>query len=105
VINDMTKNGPNRRILLAAVFSLLVNGILIALSVSFKPLQYSSSRIVGIASDIAKPPMALAEWLVPPGADGGHFIEWALTAILLSIVFYASLTWFVLSMPDWWRNR
>ena len=94
-----------RRLLVALAISVALNGVLAAPSLSIDVQQSPPSRTEKILDVLTGPSTAFAEWLAPPGHGGTHFVVATAVAILCSIVFYAVLTWVVLSLPVWWRNR
>jgi hypothetical protein len=94
------------RIRIALIISGILNGFLVAASLSINPRGQDptpmADRIIGV---LTAPSTAFSEWIAPPGHGGFHFVIALIAAIISSILFYAVLAWVVLSLPAWWRHR
>jgi hypothetical protein len=95
----------SRRLLIAFVIALLLNGILMATGASIKSEQNHPSTTEKVLEALSKPSAAFSEWLVPPGHDAAYFIGGAEVSIVFSVLFYAALVWVIISLPAWWRDR
>ena len=91
----MTKNPKLRRILLALLISIVLNGVLI----SSGPLteHHPASAIARALDLLSRPAGAFTEWLVPAGHDAVHILGAVAVSAMSSIVFYALLAWVLLA--------
>jgi hypothetical protein len=89
----------------AFMVSLVINSLFVVIILSTGAPQTTPTRTARIVAALTTPSTALGEWGAPRGHDGLHFVGGAVIAIGSSVLFYAILAWFLLSLPVWWRER
>ena len=95
-----------RRIAISFLFSLALNSLLFAVSLSINPRKpVPTSGMQRIVDALSAPSSTFAEWVAPGGHGGTHFVIALIAAVASSLVFYAALAWVILSLPVWWRHR
>ena len=90
-----------RRVAFSFLSSIILNGVLLPIDFSIDPRKHNLSILQGIAVVLLKPAEAIVDQLVP-GHIGGKQIA---VGVLSSVLFYAVVGWFALSLPAWWRRR
>ena len=100
---EMTKNPQLRRVVIALIVSVTLNGILLILDSFTGSKPGSLSLPVRIVEIFFSPSGALTEWLVPAGHDASHILGAILVSIVSSIIFHAGLAWIILA--TWARAR
>ena len=93
-----------RPIASALIFSVLFNGILIAIIASLQP-RYPASIVVKVSEILAAPGTKFADWVIPTGHDALYFVGGFVVSILSSVLFYAALAWSALKSLARSRNR
>lgn len=66
--------------------------------------QQPNPSLEWIADKLGTPGATAADWLAPSGHTLGTILSGVLIALVSSFVFYASVIWIVLSVPEWWRE-
>lgn len=99
---NMTKT---RRVLVACVTSVVLNGAVLGLGASIDSDQHPAPLTSKILDVLGAPGSAAGYWPAPTGHGAAHFVGGALIEVLSSIIFYAALAWVVLSLPLWLRQR
>lgn len=90
------RHGHLYRFAMAFLISSCLNVILFAVDFSIDPRREELSRIQRWVVGLLSPAEALTTGLVP--GHGG-------APILALVVFYAMVSWVVLTLPAWWRRR
>jgi hypothetical protein len=89
----------------AVLISLFINSLFVLIILATGRPQITPTRTQRIVAALTGPATALGEWSAPRRHDGIHFVGGAVIAILSSVLFYAVVQWFLLSLPVWWRER
>jgi hypothetical protein len=89
-----------QRVAGAFVISIILNGALLAVSISTDPRQEHLSTIESIADALLEPPAQLTMELVP-----GHSGTQVFMMFLFSLLMYTAMAWVALSPPRGWRRR
>ena len=100
---EMTKNPQLRRVVIALIVSVALNGILLILDSFTGSQRRSPSLPLRIVEIFFSPSGALTEWLVPAGHDASHILGAILVSIVSSIILYAGIAWIILT--TWARAR
>lgn len=89
-----------RRVAVAFLVSIGLNCVLVTIDFSIDPRKPKLSTIQNAVVGLLRPAEALSMRFVP-----GHGGAQILALVIFSILFYALVAWFILSLPMWWRHR
>src|SRR5215467_1335869 len=95
----------SHRLIGSFVVSFTVNLVLWVLVSVNDPVAHPNSVIGNIVDVLFEPGKAFATSFISPGHGFAYLVGAPLLAYAFCIVFYAGLTWAVLGLPEWWRNR
>jgi hypothetical protein len=93
------------RVRAAVLISLVINSLFVVIILATGTPQITPTKTQRIVAALTAPSTALGEWSAPRGHDGIHFVGGAVIAVVSSVLFYAIVAWFLLSLPVWWRER
>jgi hypothetical protein len=91
----MTKNPQLRRILVALLISLALNGVLLISGPLME--RHPALALARLLDLLGRPAAAFPEWLVPAGHDAVHILGSIAVSALSSVVFYGALAWVMLT--------
>ena len=94
------RHGHLYRLAMAFLISIGLNVILFAVNFSTDPRRAELSRVQRWVVGLLSPAEALTMGFVP-----GHGGAQILALVVFSVLFYAMVSWVVLTLPAWWQRR